>query len=201
MGSRTKGGGLLLPLVLVGGIGVVAYQNGLLDGVLDDGVERITIDDVSFVVADDAASSVERCTKEQIVSDRVCDERHVLLVDAAKMPFIARNTNLAWSDGHPGILTMNRSKQNTNRAAACPRSFPRPHGGSCDEYPMASTDQGGAGARAEEVPTRENLCQGGSYGRQYPKDGEDFLVVIINPDDIASEPFTGTDIAKEQGSC
>ncbi|MCP2257262.1 hypothetical protein LX15_000947 [Streptoalloteichus tenebrarius] len=42
---------------------------------------------------------------------------------------------------------------------------------------------------------------GGSYGRQYPKDGDRFLVVIAYPDLIASAPFTGTDIAKEQGLC
>jgi hypothetical protein len=126
---------------------------------------------------------------------------HAQVVDAARMPFIARNTKLGWEDGQPGILTMNRGKQVTNRAAACPRSFPRLHGGSCDEFPMAPTDEGGAGARAEEVPVRENSCQGGSYGKQYPQDGARFLVVISNPDLIAVEAFTGTDIAKENGLC
>jgi hypothetical protein len=47
----------------------------------------------------------------------------------------------------------------------------------------------------------ENSCQGGSYGRQYPKDGTRFLVVIVHPELIATEPFTGVDIAKEKGLC
>ncbi|XVV02481.1 NucA/NucB deoxyribonuclease domain-containing protein [Actinosynnema sp. CA-248983] len=200
MGSRTKSGGLLLPLVLIAG-GIIAFQNGLLDGVLGGGHELVETGDTQVLVASDAASVVKRCTPEQLTVERSCDDRRVLVVDAAKMPFIARNTKLAWDDGHPGVLTMNRSKQTANRAAACPRSFARPHGGSCDEYPMASTDQGGAGARAEEVPKRENLCQGGSYGAQYPKDGDEFLVVIIHPDNVATTPFTGKDIAMEQGAC
>lgn len=32
--------------------------------------------------------------------------------------------------------------------------------------------------RTEEVPPRENRCQGGSYVRQYPPDGQRFMVVI-----------------------
>jgi hypothetical protein len=192
VGSRTKSGGLLLPVILIVG-GIIALQNGVLDGVLGGGHELPHDQEYPPVV--------KQCTSEQLTVDRVCDDRRVLLVDAAKMPFIARNTKLAWGEGHPGILTMNRGKQAANRAAACPRSFARPHGGSCDEYPMASTDQGGAGARAEEVPKRENLCQGGSYGAQYPKDGDEFLVVIIHPDKIATTSFTGQDIAMEQGAC
>ncbi|MBM0231890.1 hypothetical protein JNW91_08490 [Micromonospora sp. STR1_7] len=38
--------------------------------------------------------------------------------------------------------------QNRNRAKACPTSWPRPEGRSCDEYPMASTQQGAAGRTA-----------------------------------------------------
>lgn len=136
-----------------------------------------------------------------MLTDHQCGDMTVLVVNAASMPFIARNTKLAWAEDKPGILTMNRSKQVVNRAAACPRSFPRPYGGQCDEYPMASTDEGGPGARTEEVPSRENQCQGGSYSRQYPKDGQQFLVVIASPSLIAPSAFTGTDIAKVQGYC
>lgn len=35
-----------------------------------------------------------------------------------------------------------------------------PGAGSCDEYEFASTVEGGAGARTEEVPIREQNCQG-----------------------------------------
>lgn len=63
---------------------------------------------------------------------------------------------------------------------------------------MASTAEGGSGARTEEVPRRENACQGGVYVRQYPPDGERFLVVISRPDLIAAESFAGVDVARRQ---
>lgn len=137
-----------------------------------------------------------------MINQRKCGDIKVLVVDANRMPFIARNTKLAWESGRPGILTMSRAKQDENRKVVCPRSFPKPNGGQCDEYPMAVTDEGGAKARAEEVPGRENSCQGGMYGAQYPKqEGEKFLVVIIHPEQIATVAFTGADIAKDQGWC
>jgi hypothetical protein len=62
---------------------------------------------------------------------------------------------------------------------------------------MAPTDQGGKGARAEEVPGRENSCQGGTFQAQYPEDGTGFLVVITSPHLIPEHPFAGVDIAKD----
>ncbi|MCT2581711.1 hypothetical protein JT362_01070 [Actinophytocola sp. S1-96] len=85
------------------------------------------------------------------------------------------------------------------RHLACKSGFRRVYRGQCDEYPMASTEQGGAGARTEEVPGRENTCQGGMNRSQYPPDGRRFLVVISNPKLIAPGPFTGTDIARDKG--
>jgi hypothetical protein len=56
---------------------------------------------------------------------------------------------------------------------------------------------------AERMPfiTRnisENSCQGGTVSSQYPLDGDRFLVVITHPGSIASDPFAGVDIAKDQ---
>lgn len=200
MGSRTKSGGLLLPILLIAG-GFYAYQNGMLDSIISDGVEIIGEGDMRAMVAGEAKAEAKQCTAQQMINEKRCGDRKVLIVDANKMPFIARNTKLAWEQGLPSTLTMNRAQYKSNRAAACGERFPRPHGGQCDEYPMASTDEGGKGARAEEVPARENRCQGGSYVAQYPKDGEKFLVVIVYPDQIAPGPFTGADIAKDQGWC
>lgn len=198
--AKTKSGGLLLPILLIAG-GYVAIQSGALDNIVGGGVEIIGTGDAQIMVAGSAKSNTKNCTAEQMVNQKQCDDLSVLLVNARKMPFIARNTKLAWESGSPAVLTMNRAKQTANRAKACPRSFPKPHGGQCDEYPMASTDEGGAQARAEEVPGRENQCQGPTYGAQYPKDGKKFLVVIMYPDSIAPGPFTGADIAKDQGWC
>lgn len=153
--------------------------------------------ETALMVAANAKAKVVNCAPEDIIAQRSCDGLRILVVDAARMPFIARNTKLAWEAGLPAVLTMDRAKQATNRQQACGR-FKPVHGGQCDEYPMASTTEGGASARTEEVPGRENTCQGGLYVRQYPPNGEQFLVVISRPDLIASGPFTGVDVAANQ---
>lgn len=157
--------------------------------------------EAALLVAANAKAKLINCEPETIVAEKSCDGLQILVVDASRMPFIARNTKLAWESGHPAILTMDRSKQDANRNVACPRSFRKPYGGQCDEYPMASTAEGGAGARTEEVPPRENQCQGPRYRAQYPPDGIRFLVVISRPDLVASAPYAGVDVAKVQGRC
>jgi hypothetical protein len=200
---------LLLAAALVGagvyfapkalhGIGeLISDMTGASDAVV------VGEDDAALMVAVETRTQVSVCTTETIIAEKTCGDLRVLIVDASRMPFIARNTKLAWEEDLPAVLTMNRAKQDANRNAACPERLKRTfkHGGSCDEYPMATTEEGGAPARAEEVPPRENGCQGGSYVRQYPPNGERFLVVISHPDLVAAGPYTGTDIAKEQGRC
>lgn len=199
--TRRSGYGLIMKILVALCIFIVIKET-LEDYVGgDDGVEVIGTGDTQVMVAGSTKSRTQNCTPEQMVNQKKCDGLNVLLVNARKMPFIARNTKLAWESGSPALLTMNRPKQGANRAKACPRSFPKPYGGQCDEYPMASTDEGGDGAHTQEVPARENQCQGPTYGAQYPKDGERFLVVIHHPDSIAPGPFTGADIAKDQGWC
>lgn len=156
--------------------------------------------ETALMVAADAEAKVVNCETATILAEKSCDGLRVLVVDANKMPFIARNTKLAWESGQPAILSMDRARQAANRRAAC-GGFRPTHGGQCDEYPMASTAEGGAGARTEEVPARENQCQGPSYRTQYPPNSEQFLVVIGRPDLVATGSFTGADIAKEQGRC
>lgn len=158
--------------------------------------------ETALLVAAHAKAKVVSCETAVILAEKSCDDLRVLVVDAARMPFIARNTKLAWESGRPAILTMNRAKEDANRRQVCRgRKFQRLYGGQCDEYPMASTGEGGAGARTEEVPPRENQCQGPLNRAQYPPDGQRFLVLISHPNLVASNPFTGTDIAKEQGWC
>ncbi|MFT3831347.1 MAG: NucA/NucB deoxyribonuclease domain-containing protein [Opitutaceae bacterium] len=54
---------------------------------------------------------------------------------------------------------------------------------SWDEYPFASTVQGGIGASVRKVPLHENLVQGGVIGASYTiqgiTPGEQFWVVVI----------------------
>lgn len=156
--------------------------------------------ETALMVAVEAQPKVVNCATASILAERSCDGLRVLVVDATKLPFIARNTKLAWESGQPAVLIMDRTRQRANRTRAC-GGFRAVHGGQCDEYPMASTAEGGDGARTEEVPPRENQCQGPSYRFQYPPDGERFLVVISRPDLVATGPFSGADIARDLGRC
>lgn len=48
----------------------------------------------------------------------------------------------AYPNGTPLTRLTNAALVDRNRATACPSSYPRPAGKSCDEYPFASTNQG-----------------------------------------------------------
>jgi hypothetical protein len=84
-------------------------------------------------------------------------------------------------EGHPGILnrTTDDDLIKASRAAAC-RGFCGPE--SPDEYPFASTYQGGAGARVASVPLWEQRIQGGVMSRFYAThgigDGDPFRVIV-----------------------
>lgn len=205
MATKTKGG-LLLPVLIVAVVAVVAVP-GLRDkalglfGGLTGGTELVGTGETQFMVASSAASQVHKCTPQQGLADQQCDDLKFVIFDAARMPFITRNISTAWTAGKPGVLTKDATAEAANRKQVCLASFPRPHGGQCDEFPFAATRQGGAGAQEHEVPARENQCQGGTLSTRYRaagiKDGDDFLVVIIHPDQIASGPFQGIDIAKD----
>jgi hypothetical protein len=81
-----------------------------------------------------------------------------------------------------------RAKQRQNRAAMCGRKRgPRPRGMSCDEYPFASTREGGghAGAMGSGwawVPVKEQGSQGGLISSFYQNerilDGDPFYVKV-----------------------
>lgn len=206
--SRTKSG--LLPLTLLVAVVVVAVPQardevlGWIDGAAG-GTELVGEGETQFLVAASAAAEVHKCAPAQGLADEQCDDLKFVVIDAAKMPFIARNISTAWQAGHPGVLTKDRAAEAANRRKVCLPSFPRVHGGQCDEFPFASTRQGGEGAQEQEVPARENQCQGGTLSRRYVAagigDGDDFLVVITNPDKIPPSPFQGVDIAEDQSWC
>lgn len=158
-----------------------------------------------FVVAASAAADVHKCTPQQELADGRCDDLKFVIIVAARMPFIARNIFTSWEAGKPGVLTKDRAAESVNRRKVCLPSFPRPHGGQCDEFPFASTRQGGEGAQEQEVPARENQCQGGTLSRRYVAAGigdrDDFLVVITHPSKLAQGPYQGIDIAEDQSWC
>jgi hypothetical protein len=66
---------------------------------------------------------------------------------------------------HPSWATLTRvspSQANTNRKVACKGFKQRSPTDSCDEFPYASTAQGGKGAAVEHVNKTENFSQGGN---------------------------------------
>jgi hypothetical protein len=215
MSTRTRSG-LLLPLAAVVGLVAVFGVDPLVD-VVDDvlgsvtGHETVVIGtgDATAMVVSDVAPDLESCTVTQIIDTKRCGGLKILVIDAAKMPYIARNIQLAWGDRR-GYLLHRAAPENrrANYQASCgPRSgfvVRYPGTGSCDEFEFASTAEGGAGARTEEVPVREQNCQGATIKNAYYTTpgiaiGEEFLVVITNPVSIAIGPFAGSDTAKERG--
>jgi hypothetical protein len=73
-------------------------------------------------------------------------------------------------EGHPALLqrTTDDALIRSNRSTAC-AGFRGP--GSPDEYPFASTLQGGGGARVAGVPIGEQRIQGGLMSSFYQKFG------------------------------
>ncbi len=109
------------------------------------------------------------------------------VISAQQTPTIANHVYRAMQSGRPWKLTYigadNDSLQRRNHDQACKDiESPRPTGYQCDEYPFASTYQGGAGASASLVPKLENRRQGGQlsdfYQRYNLTNGSQFVVGI-----------------------
>jgi hypothetical protein len=207
MPNRTSTG-LLLPVILV--VGLVAVFGGSkvadLVGSLFSGHDPVIMGegDAAFMVAANAKPKVTSCAAQKIIQDKQCDGLKIVIFDAAKMPFITRNISLAWGEGKAAVLTKNSAAQNANRSKVCGRNFKKVYpNGSCDEYPFATTQEGGEGARTEEVHKDEQDCQGGTLGTSYRyqniSDGDQFLVIIRHPDKIGPRPWQGEEI--EVGQC
>lgn len=200
--SKRTGSGLLLPVLVVVGLVAVFGVNAVIDfvdGILTGDPVIVGTGETAIMVGPDASAKVEQCTAERVTQDKQCDDLKVVVFDAAKMPFITRNVSLAWREGHESVLTKDSALQDVNRSKACPRKFKKTYPkSSCDEYPFASTEEGGEGARTEEVHKDEQYCQGGtlstSYRYQHIQDGDRFLVVIWHPDKIGTKPWQGEEV-------
>jgi hypothetical protein len=106
----------------------------------------------------------------------------VFVVESEKTPAIAEHVQAALAAGHPRVLTRaSGARQRANRQAACGH-WPKGSRLSCDEYPFASTLQGGRGASIAGVPKVEQRRQGGAlrafYAKEHVRVGDSFLVVV-----------------------
>ena len=89
------------------------------------------------------------------------------------MPSVCRNMRDAIRAGKPAQLHRITDKAEIGRkrrASGCTKMV-KPRGKSCDEYPFASTREGGTYAKTLLVPIRENNKQGGLLSRFYKKYG------------------------------
>ena len=107
-------------------------------------------------------------------------------------PHIYRHTRNAFRKGKTNYLhyDSNRTRQRKRRRWAT-KYYPSraSEGLQRDEYPYASTYEGGEGALVTYVPSKENSSQGGSLGALYSQmsDGDGFLVLPV-PTDTDPEP-------------
>lgn len=101
-------------------------------------------------------------------------------------PEIAKNIENAISQGAPTVLTREASKRQIrrNRRDALRGQQAAGPGQSLDEYPFASTKQGGSGACVAAVCAGEQSIQGGQISQFYQRnninDGDSFNVRIVD---------------------
>lgn len=94
-----------------------------------------------------------------------------------RAPGVARTFDDAVADGAPTTLTRaDRETKLANRDAALDGVPKAPKGQSLDEYPFASSAEGGSGATVRPVPVGEQNYQGGKLSSFYRNNG-------VNPGD------------------
>jgi len=100
-------------------------------------------------------------------------------------PNITKNIEEAVEQGKPDILTRetNKSQIRKNRREALKGEEAAKEGQSLDEFPFASTKEGGSGANVKGVPTKEQNVQGGKLSQFYQRNdiqnGDKFKVKIV----------------------
>ncbi|KAL3836341.1 hypothetical protein ACJMK2_021808 [Sinanodonta woodiana] len=94
-----------------------------------------------------------------------------LVFDCTNMPNVCQNIRNAINSGKTRSLQRitDQNQIKKNRQAACGKVTCTAPNNSCDEYPFASTSQGGAGATTKCVPLSENNSQGGQLAGFYKK--------------------------------
>ncbi|WP_243766362.1 DNRLRE domain-containing protein [Streptomyces sp. GC420] len=129
--------------------------------------------------------AVDQCQEDQGLSEGECRDLPIFVVDGKRTPQIAINDASAIASGKPWLLHTMRDKaaaELNRELAGCKAAWTGP--GSCDEYPFASTFQGGIGAQTMGVPKWENDQQGRDMSaflsRNRMKRGDPFLVWVIN---------------------
>ncbi|MEU9148479.1 RHS repeat-associated core domain-containing protein [Streptomyces sp. NPDC048349] len=132
-------------------------------------------------------AAISHCVATSGMGAIDCMKLPVFIADGKITPEIAINDQSAIDAGHPNVLhrQIGEAKKNMNRWWSGCNDWKKQGGvRSCDEYPFATTKEGGIGAQIRDVPVSEQNKQGGDLGGFYRsnklKDGDPFMVVVIN---------------------
>ncbi len=131
----------------------------------------------------------QKCTFKIKKSGQTEDSIPVLEVFETKTPHIVTNIEDAQKTGYPSELTriQGRSRIRKHRRDALRGKKAPSSDMSLDEYPFASTEEGGKGAQVKPVPRKEQNIQGGEisgfYKKHDIKDGDRFKVTVIKNED------------------
>jgi hypothetical protein len=154
--AKHKGGGFwgaVLPIV-----GMVALDGAEEFFSAGLATPAVAAEDAAIMGADAAATGAAESEVPTVVFSR------------ARAPGIGKNFDQAVSDGHPTTLNLSsKAARRANRRQALSGHPPAPAGQSLDEYPFASSTQGGAGAHVGPVPEAEQQYQGGVLSSFYQK--------------------------------
>ncbi|WP_331733790.1 NucA/NucB deoxyribonuclease domain-containing protein (plasmid) [Streptomyces sp. NBC_01220] len=129
---------------------------------------------------------VSACVASQGMSEAGCRQMPVFVVDGKRTPKIAINDKSAIDSGHPFVLHYNADSEegkDNRELAGCRAAWGGPQ--SCDEYPFASTLEGGIGAQTMAVPYKpEQIYQRIDLSAFYRSNkltrGDAFMVTVIN---------------------
>lgn len=98
----TKTAGRLLVTALVVGAGVYFAPKavdavGSIIGEVTGATDAVVVGEApaALMIAVETQPQVTVCSTQAIVTEKRCGDTRVLIVDASRMPFIARNTKLA----------------------------------------------------------------------------------------------------------
>jgi hypothetical protein len=179
MSSLAKAAQLIVTgLLEFGGNAAIATDNIASDGlaVPTDPLQEAVVGVVSKRLGNAAADAVD--------GPGAAEEEGLptLTISKARNPDLAAHIDDAQAAGQPSVLTrlQNAAQQNANRQSSL-LGVPRaPSGMQLDEYPFASTHEGGAGASVRAIPSGQNSSQGALLRNFYQsfgiQDGDRFIV-------------------------
>lgn len=86
----------------------------------------------------------------------------VVIIDSNKYPETAEHIRVAVREGHPAMLTLDRTMADENRKLSL-AGIPERSYADRDEYPPASFSEGGEGAHVAYIDSSDNRGSGSSF--------------------------------------